>query len=138
MSAVPVPICADTDHLAEAVLDYVGAKRAEDEAKARRLQAEERILALHPAREEGAESFEAAGFKVTVTGKLGYACDDPKALVEACAAQQWPPSMIPVKTRLELDPTGCKWLRNNEPEAWALLAHFITIKPAKTAVAVKV
>lgn len=137
MSAVLQPI-APRDPLAEAVQDYIDAKRAEDAARASRLQAEERILALHPAREEGADTFEAGGFKVTLTGKLGYACDDPRAMAEACAAAQWSPSMIPVKTELSLDVTGCKWLRNNEPEAWAWLAQFVTVKPAKTALSVKV
>jgi hypothetical protein len=131
MSAVLTPIQTIFDPLAQAVQDYV-------EAKAARLQAEERILALKPAWEEGASSFEAGGFHVTTTGKLGYACDDPKALAEACAAAQWSPSMIPVKTVVELDATGAKWLRANEPEAWRLVAKFVTVKPAKTAIKVSV
>lgn len=137
MSAVPQPI-THADPLADAVEVYVAAKRAEDVAREARLLAEERILALHPAREEGAETFEAGGFKVTLTGKLGYSCDDPRAMAEACAAAQWTPSMIPVKTETVLDATGCKWLRSNEPEAWAWLAKFVTVKPAKPAVSVKV
>lgn len=136
MSAV-LPISL-FDPLAQAVQAYVEAKRAEDEARRTRLEAEERILALHPAREEGAESFEAGGFKVTLTGKLGYACDDPRALAEACAAAQWSPSMIPVRTEVVLDATGAKWLRANEPEAWQLVARFVTVKPAKTAVSVRI
>lgn len=140
MSAVlaSVPAFSNSDPLADAVEVYILAKRAEDDATKRRVEAEQRILALHPAREEGSESFEAGGYKVTVTGKIAYACDDVRAMAEACAAQQWSPSMIPVKTQTVLDATGCKWLRHNEPEAWTWLSQFVTVKPAKTAISVKV
>jgi len=53
MSAVPVPITTE-DPLAAAVADYIEAKRLEDAASKRRVECEQRILALHPAREEGA------------------------------------------------------------------------------------
>ncbi len=139
MSAVINMVRVDADAALEAaVRELVEAKRTEEEAKRRRIQAEDRILALHPAREEGSETFEAAGFKVSLTGKLTYKCDDARALAEACAAAQWAPSMIPVKTETKLDETGCKWLRHNEPDAWALVAKFVEIKPAKTAVSLKV
>jgi hypothetical protein len=40
---------------------------------------------------------------------------------------------------VELDATGAKWLRANEPDFWAsVLAKHITVKPAKVAVSVKV
>lgn len=137
MSAVPVAVAGVTQFdspLEAAVIDFIAAKRAEEAAKRQRLQAEERILAMRPAREEGSETFEVGGFKVTTTGKLTYKCEDPKAVVEACA--MWPANMVPVKTKLELDDTGCKWLRANEPEAWATVAKFVTVSPAKAAVKV--
>lgn len=124
------------DPLADAVLAYIDAKRAEDAATDARVNAERRILALHPAKEEGAESFEAGGFKVTLTGKLNYACDDMAALTKACSA--WPANMQPIKTVVQLDATGCKFLRANEPEIWRTLAPFVTVKPAKPAVKVSV
>jgi hypothetical protein len=135
MSAVAVPITI-IDPLADAIEVYIAAKRDEDCARDARLVAEERILALHPAKEEGSETFEAAGFKVTLTGKLTYKCDDARALAEACA--DWPASMVPIKTKVELDETGAKWLRANEPQAWAQIASYISVKPAKTAVKVAV
>jgi hypothetical protein len=138
MSAVPVSIAADIDPLADAVEVYIAAKRAEDVAREARLVAEDRILALHAAKEEGSETFEAGGFKVTLTGKLAYKCDDPKSLAEACAGMGWAPNMIPVKTEVRLDETGCKYLRHNEPQAWSSIARFVTVKPAKVAVKVAV
>lgn len=140
MSTIPahvVPIAA-TDPLADAVEIYIAAKRAEDTAREWRILAEERILALHPAKEEGSSTFDAGGFKVTLTGKLSYRCDDPKALAEACAGMGWAANMVPVKTEVKLDETGCKYLRLNEPGAWAAIARYVTVKPTKTAVSVKV
>lgn len=124
------------DPLADAVTAYIDAKRAEDAATDARVNAERRILALHPAKEEGAETFEAAGFKVTLTGKLIYACDDLELLAQACSA--WPANMRPIKTVVQLDTTGCKYLRANDPDAWREIAHAISVKPAKTAVKVSV
>lgn len=133
MSALPVPI-SDVDPLVQAVETYIGAKRAEDTAKARRIEAEDRILALLPLKEEGSQTVGVGGYKVTLTGKLSYKCDDPKALAEFCAGKSWPGDWIPVKTETKLDETGAKWLRANEPDLWAQLAQFVTVKPAKTRV----
>lgn len=127
-----------TDPLAHAVQNYIRAKRDEDAATAVRLEAEQRILALHPAPEQGSETIEAGGFKLTLTGKLSYKCVDPRALAEHCVASGWPTERIPVKTETKLDETGCKWLRAHDPQAWGSLAEHITVKPAKTSFTVKV
>lgn len=134
-SVVPI---SQTDPLALAVQIYVDAKRAEDAATKARVSAEERILALQPAKEEGSQTVKVAGFKLTTTGKLAYKCDDPKALAEFCVGKSWPGGWVPVKTETKLDETGAKWLRANAPHLWAQLAPFIAVKPAKTAVSVKV
>jgi hypothetical protein len=41
-----------------------------------------------------------------------------------------------VKIKRELDDTGVKYLANNEPQIYKLLAKALTIKPAKTAVTI--
>lgn len=139
MSAVAIPLPTAVDPLAAAVHHYVDAKRAEDAAKKRRLEAEERILALQPAMEEGSVTLQAGDYKLTLTGKLTYECTSAAELAEACVAAGMPGSWVPVKTKVELDATGAKWLRANEPELWAsVVSRFVSIKPAKTAVTVKV
>lgn len=135
MSAVPVPI-SNIDPLAAALSEYLEAKRLEDNAKKARVAAEERILALAPAKEEGATTIEVGGFKITTTGKLSYACDDLDALREV--TRKWDGNLVPLKTTTTLDDTGCKYLRRERPELWAELARVITIKPAKTAIKVGV
>lgn len=135
MSAVPVPI-SNADPLAMAVGDYIEAKRLEENAKKARIAAEERILALAPAKEEGATTVEAGGYKITTTGKLTYSCDDLDALREI--TRKWDGALVPIKTTAALDDTGCKYLRRERPDLWAELARVITIKPAKTSVKVGV
>jgi hypothetical protein len=137
MSAVLSPISV-IDPLINSVENYIAAKRDEDAAKARRLEAEDRILALLPPKEEGSQTVGVGGYKVTLTGKLSYKCDDPRVLAEFCASHGWSPSMVPVKTEIKLDETGAKYLRHNEPEAWRSIAQFITVQPAKTAIKVGV
>jgi len=124
------------DTLDDLVHQYVNAKQAEEGAKRIRIELEERILALAPAKEEGSTTTQLDnGFKLTTTGKLTYSCDDMDALIHACS--QWPANLQPIKTVVQLDTTGCKFLRSTEPEVWRSLAKYITVAPAKTAITVK-
>jgi hypothetical protein len=58
------------------------------------------------------------------------------ALIHACS--QWPAQMQPIKTVVQLDVTGAKFLRATEPQVWLSLAPHITVSRAKTAISVKV
>lgn len=121
--------------LAELVDQYVSAKRAEDAAKKQRLELEERILALAPAKEEGSQTIDLGnGFKLTTTGKLAYKADDLEALREI--TRGWDANLVPIKTTSALDEAGCKYLRKERPELWTKLARVVTVAPAKTALKV--
>lgn len=121
--------------LATLVADYIDAKRVEDQAKKHRVEIEERILALAPAKEEGSQTIDAGnGFKVTTTGKLSYKADDLEALREICRG--WDANLVPIKTVSALDETGCKFLRKERPELWKQIARVVTVAPAKTALKV--
>lgn len=136
MSAVPSNIAKFPDTLEDLVQRYIEAKREEDAAKRQRIEFEERILALAPAKEEGASTVEAGGFKVTTTGKLSYKADDLEAVREV--TRTWDTNLVPIKTTSALDETGCKYLRRERPELWAQLARVVTVSPAKTALKVGV
>lgn len=136
MSAVLQQMTREVDPLESAVQAYIDAKRAEDEAKRARVAAEERVLAMAPAKEEGSQTIEVGGYKLTTTGKLAYSCDDIDALREI--TRKWDTNMVPVKTSITLDETGCKYLRRERPDLWQQLSGVITIKPAKTALKVGV
>lgn len=117
------------------VADFIAAKRDETAANKRRIAIEDAIINMLGAKEEGATTTELDnGMKVTITGKVSYSAD-MDALQEICA--KLPAEFRPIKTKVELDSTGCKYLRANEPQVWAKLSKAITVKPAKTAVEVK-
>jgi len=120
------------DELAQA---WVHAKADEAAANKRRVTIEEQIVAITGAKEEGAATHELAnGMKLTVTGKLTYSAD-VALLVQLAGAL--PEAMRPIKMEPKLDETGAKYLRNNEPEVWNMIAPAITIKPAKTSISIK-
>jgi hypothetical protein len=129
-----LPFPGSLPTLEQAVAALVEAKRREDAAKSERLACEELICKLQPPKEEGATTVEAGGFKVTITGSLSYKVEDLEALRNI--TRDWDANIVPLKTKTELDATGCKWLRANRPELWGQLASVITIKPAKAAVKV--
>jgi len=112
--------------------DWLKAKAEEAAANKRRIGIEEKIVALTGKRDEGSQTIEATGFKVTVTGKVSRKMDwDKWETIKAQIA----PNLHPVKFKPELDEKGVKYLQANEPEIYALLP--IEVKPAKTAIEVK-
>jgi len=138
MTAIPMTAHPEAGNPLEDLVEaYIQAKKAEDAAKKHRVELEERILALAPAREEGSETTTLNnGFKLTTTGKLSYKVDDIEALREIC--RDWDGNLVPLKTATTLDETGCKYLRKERPELWKQVARVITVAPAKTALKVGV
>lgn len=115
--------------------DYIAAKAAESKANKERIAIEEQLIKLLGAKPEGAETHELTnGLKVTITGKMTYKADMPVLLQLAGAL---PENMRPIKMEPKLDETGAKYLRNNEPEIWKMLAPAIEVSPAKTGVTIK-
>lgn len=137
MSAVPNNIAPLPSKLDDLVLALIAAKQVEDQATKDRVEIEERIAALHPPKQEGSDTFEAAGMKVTITGALNYKAADLLS-IEALAANWSDPSLSPVKVKRELDKTGCKWIRAERPGLWKQLATYVTVTPAKTSISIKV
>lgn len=120
----------------ELVTKLAAAKAVESLATKDRVKLEEQIIERLGAKPEGATTHELSnGFKVTVTGKMSYKADMDMLMQ---LASSLPPNMRPIKVEPKLDETGAKYLRNNEPEVWALLAPAFTIKPVKTSVEIKV
>lgn len=125
-----------TQTTTEQLVDQLIAAKA-DEARAtkNRVSIEEQLIERLGAKTEGATTTDLAnGMKVTITGKQSYKADMPLLLQ---LAGNLPENLRPLKTEIKLDETGAKYLRNNEPEVWAMLAPAITVKPAKTAVEIR-
>lgn len=118
------------------VHEWMQAKHQEDAAKARRVEIEGRILAVQAAPAEGSQTIKLDnGFKLTLKGSVSYKVDDMAGLRAAVA--EWPAELQPVKVEAKLDETGAKWLRQNDPARWSVLAKFVTVSPAKVGVSVK-
>lgn len=110
------------------------AKQKEDAARDERVDVEKQILALHPAREEGSETFATPqGAKISLTGKLTYKADMDKLLAITAS---WPEEARPIKTEIKADESILKALREHSPDAWRQIAPAITVTPAKTGVKV--
>lgn len=115
--------------------EFQAIKHEENRLKKTREDLENKIVALVGTREEGSKTTELNdGRKLTITGKISYSADMDK-LQKVCLSL--PENLRPLKIKTELDQTGCKYLRANEPSIWKQIADAITIKPAKTAVEVK-
>lgn len=110
------------------------AREAEKQANERRVELEEELIAILGQKEEGAQTHEVGDYKVTITGKLIRKIDWD--LYDKSIAAKIPESLQPVKVKRELDDSGVKYLANNEPQIYRLLAKALTIKPAKTAVTI--
>lgn len=111
--------------LAEHWLDL---KAAERDATKRRVAVEEQIIAAIGARDEGAKTTKVGDFSITITGKMSYKCADIYTLADRC----------PEVVKPALNETALKHLREEMPARYAAIADLIEVKPAKTAVEIKV
>ena len=114
--------------------ELFAAKQAEREANEKRIALEEELIAILGQKEEGAQTHQVGDYKITITGKLNRKIDWD--MFDSAIAARIPESMHPVKLKRELDETGVKYLANNEPQLYKVLATALTIKPAKTAVTI--
>ena len=120
----------EVKELADALLR---AKAVERKANAERIAAEEALIAALGKRDEGSQTHNIDGYKITITGKVSRKFDWAKwKEIE----QSIPPALRPVKMKPELDEKGVKYLQANEPEIYNMLP--LTVTPAKTAVDIEV
>lgn len=115
--------------------DWMTYKQQEAMAREARLEIEALIDTLLGHREEGAETHEVGPYKLTITGKLTRTWDmtQLEALLPGI-----PEALRPVRSKLEVDTRGIKWLENNEPEIYEVLTQALVVKPAKTEIKVEV
>ena len=73
-------------------------------------------------------------YKVTMTQPVTRKLDEA---AWAKVAHLVPDAMRPVKTKIEADGTGCKYLAQNEPKLWAKIVKAFETKPGKIGVKVE-
>ena len=112
------------------------AKIAEARARDVRIDAEDAGLAHITSRDEGSVTVRGQGWKATAVFGLNRTVDE--AALSAVRTQVPAPlfdQVIGWAPKLKLD--GLRYLRNNEPETYAVLAQAITAKPAKPSVRIE-
>lgn len=114
--------------------DLFNAKLDEAKATAKRVALEEELIELVGAKKEGAQTHTIGDFKITITGRINRKIDWD--LFDSGIASKIPETLHPVKVKRELDETGVKYLENNEPQLYKILAKALTVKPAKTNVTI--
>lgn len=114
--------------------DLFNAKLDEAKATAKRIALEEELIELVGAKKEGAQTHTIGDFKITITGRINRKIDWD--LFDSGIASKIPETLHPVKVKRELDETGVKYLENNEPQLYKILAKALTVKPAKTNVTI--
>lgn len=122
----------NVEPLAQAWLD---AKRAEAKANAERLKIEAQLSEAIEIPEEGSKTHKLEGFKITVTQPVTRKLDEAswEKVKDRIAPDMWP-----VKTKIEADATGCKYLATNEPKEWRKIASAFEAKPGKVGFKVEV
>ena len=109
---------------------WEAAKVEEARAIAARINTEQALVSALGAREEGAETHRGELYKVTITGVLNRRFDDAAL---AAIAGRVSPELLAQCVRYKPEPiaAGLRYLRNNEVEAYAILAEALTVSPGK-------
>lgn len=114
--------------------DHVKFSKAEDVAKARRLEVEAKIEELYPFKDGLSKTFKEDNFKVTVKKNFATKFDsDEYSKIRTSI----PEELRPEKVKFELDKTGFDWLKENKPEIYVIVSNCVTIKQNKTTVTVE-
>lgn len=120
----------------QAAANLEAAKIAEVIAIEARIAAEQDVIRLMPTRTEGRVTERGLHYRATVTYGVtrsidAAALESVRAKVPAALFEQ------AVEYRPALKLAGVRYLQNNEPATYAVLAEAITAKPAKPAVRVE-
>lgn len=121
----------------EAAQRLVALKLAENQATAARIEAETALLSLVECPAEGSKTYRGGAYKVTVTGNVHRRVDEAAL---ASVRERLGESMFAQAFRFkpEVSVTGIKYLRDNEPQLYAIAAEAITATPGKSSVRVEV
>ena len=113
--------------LEELATNLYDAKKAEEAAKAQRIEAEEAIAALVETPENGSKTVTAGAFKITVKRGLSYKADVQAILGLGLADP-------PLKTKIELHEKAYEEIRQTNHDLFSKVSRFVTVTPRKVAV----
>jgi hypothetical protein len=112
---------------------WLEAKRREDEAKAARIKIEDEISQALDAKNEGSITHKVEPYKVTLSQPIYRKVDMGvwETIKSSIPMEAWP-----LRMKVEVDDTGCRWLMENRPDLWKIAATAITATPGKIGVKV--
>jgi hypothetical protein len=113
---------------------WLEAKRAENKARDARLAIEAQLAEAFEVPEEGTKAQSTENYKVTVGQPVYRKLYAP---VWETVKGKIDPALHPVKTKIEADATGCKYLAKNEPDLWKAIAPAFTATPGKVSIKVE-
>jgi hypothetical protein len=122
--------------VADIAADLMAAKAAESAANKARVTLEEEFIRVSGFdKPEGSQTFNVDDYKIVVTAKLNRKPTDLDKFV-VLALKELPEPLRPIKTKVEIDQTGIKYLAQNEPDLYARIAPALVVEPAKTSVTI--
>lgn len=128
----------DLDSMTKQVIAlFLVAKEEENAATKRRVELEQNLITLLGFNKpEGSKTEKVGDYKVTFTSKINRTVDEAKWIE---IMDQVPQSLHPieVKTTLKVVDKGMRWLEENNPDIYRVVAQAVTSKPAKVAVKVE-
>lgn len=109
---------------------WLDAKQAEKAATAKRIDIEEQILINHPPKEEGTYTFDEDGYSVKIKQDIVRKLDEKRwSIIRDSIPEQLRPVQYVEKPVIEAN--GLRWLRENEPGYYKIVATAITEKSSK-------
>lgn len=124
-----------TDNLKPLAQAWLDAKQDEARANARRIKIEAEMSCAFDVPTEGSKTHKIDGYKITVTQPVARKLDEKSW---AKVMSKCPDDLRPIKTKIEADAAGCKYLANNEPAIWNAIASAFETKPGKIGFKVEV
>ena len=123
---------------AEMVADWITAKRAEESANARRVAIEAEIISALGEPDEGSATHTLDdGSKLTITSKITRTVDGA-VWKQVMGRVPEPLRPITFEETPKLDTKGLRWLKENQPAVYEVVAMAVTAKKAKSSITVKV
>ena len=123
-----------SSNLSALARDWLEAKNREAKAQSDRIKIEEQLSSALDAKQEGSITHKIDGYKVTLTQPVSRKVD-PK--IWATVEKKCPAELHPIKTKIEPDVAGIKWLMQNHPSTWVKIAPAFESKRGKVGVKVE-
>ncbi len=128
---------SETSSLRHLAVQLYRAKRAEEDCKKARIEIENQILSLVDMPEVGSRTFPAGELKLSCKKELSYTVDE-RGLFAAGLPDEAVRSLFEeVPATLKFVPSQYEDLKKYDPDMFAEVSKYVTVKPKKPSVTIK-